>query len=120
MSAAQFILTSGLVRRGLLVVERVGDELLAGAALAAHQHRDVGVGDLVDGLEDAPHGGAPADDLLGEGALHLLEQAAVIALEPRVLHHAAHEHAELVVVEGLRQIVGRAVLHRRTAIFSEP
>jgi hypothetical protein len=29
------------------------------------------------------------------------------------LHHAANEHAELVVVEGLRQIVDRSVLHRR-------
>ena len=111
-SAAQFTLTSGFARRGLLVVERVRDELLAGAALAAHQHGDVGVGDLVDGLEDALHRGASPDDLAGERALHLLEQAAVIALEPRVLHHAAHQHAQLVVVEGLRQIVGGAVLHR--------
>ncbi len=31
------------------VVERVGHQLLAGAAGAAHQHGDVGVGDLLDG-----------------------------------------------------------------------
>ena len=35
------------------VVQRVGHQLLAGAALAADQHGDVGVGDLGDGLEDA-------------------------------------------------------------------
>src|SRR5262249_9202040 len=37
------------------VVERVRDELLAGAALAADQHGDVGVGDAVDRLEEPLH-----------------------------------------------------------------
>src|SRR5438552_3276368 len=46
------------------VAERVGHELLPRTARAADEHRDVGVGDLVDGLEEASHGRAPPDDLL--------------------------------------------------------
>ena len=85
LSAAQFILTSGFGAPRAAIVERVGDQLLAGAALAADQDGDVGVGDLVDGLEDAPHRRALADDLLeAVGALHLLEQAAVVAPQQHV------------------------------------
>ena len=44
-------------------------------ALAAYQHGDVRVGDLVDRLEHAKHRGAPADDSSGERILDLREGA---------------------------------------------
>src|SRR5881397_4144984 len=95
------------------VVERVRDQLLAGTAPAADQHGHVGVGDLVDGLEEPAHGRALPDDLLeAEGALHLLEEPAVVAAQQHGVHHAAHDQAQLVVVEGLRHVVDGAELHR--------
>src|SRR5216117_4194925 len=95
------------------VVERVRHQLLAGAARAADQHGDVGVGDLVDGLEEPAHGRALPDDLLeAERALHLLEEPAVVAAEKHRVHHAADDQPELVVVEGLRHVVDGAELHR--------
>src|SRR6185295_8388364 len=76
------------------VVQRVGDQLLAGAALAADQHRHVGIGHLGDDIEDAAHARAAADDLLeAEVALHLLEQAAVIALQLHRLEDAPDDDA---------------------------
>jgi hypothetical protein len=94
-------------------VERVGDQLLARPALAADEHGDVGVGHLGDGLEDARHRGTAADDLLEpERALDLGEEAAVVAPEQHVLHHAADDDAQLVVVEGLREVVLGPELHR--------
>ena len=47
-SAAQFTFTNGLSRRGDACVDGARHQLLAGAALAADQHRDVGVGDAGD------------------------------------------------------------------------
>src|SRR2546430_6294758 len=55
---------TGVQTCALPILERVRDQLLPRAARAADEHRDVGVGDLVDGLEEAPHGRAPPDDLL--------------------------------------------------------
>src|SRR5262249_22068734 len=63
--------------------------------------------------EETPHRRALADDLLeGERAVDLLEEAAVIALQERVLHDLVDDHPELVVVERLGKVVGCAVLHR--------
>ena len=95
------------------VVERVRDQLLAGAALAADEHRHVGVGDPVDGLEQPAHRRAGADDALeAVGAVHLLEEPAVVAAQQHAFHHAADDHPELVVVERLRDVVRGAELHR--------
>src|SRR6185503_361015 len=81
------------------IVERVRDQLLPRPALAADQHRDVGVGDAIDGLEELPHDRARADELLEPvRALYLLEQPAVVALQEPALHGLPHHHAELVVV----------------------
>ena len=44
-----------LVRARRLRVEELGDELLAGAGLAAHEHGDVARGDAAGGLEQAAH-----------------------------------------------------------------
>ena len=49
-SAAQLTLTKGLLAAAGELEEGACDELLAGAALAAHQHGDVGVRHLLDDL----------------------------------------------------------------------
>ena len=52
-----------LVRAQRVVVNRVGDELLAGARLAANEHGRVGPGHLCDLFVDLPHGAARAHDV---------------------------------------------------------
>ena len=58
--AAQFTATNGRARRDAALVQRLRDELLAGAALAAHQHGEIGLGDLADRLEDLRHRRGPS------------------------------------------------------------
>jgi hypothetical protein len=53
-----------LVRPQAVVVDRVGDEVLAGAALAADQHGRVAVGDLLDQPVDLLHRVARADHVV--------------------------------------------------------
>ena len=53
--AAQLILMNGLSRRRAALVQRGGDQLLAGAALAGDEHRGGRVRDLVDDLGDLLH-----------------------------------------------------------------
>ena len=60
--AAQLILMNGLSRRRAALVQRGGDQLLAGAALAGDEHRGGRVGDLVDDLVDVLHLRRLADD----------------------------------------------------------
>ena len=98
---------------GAVVVEGVRDELLAGAARAAHQHGEVGVGHFSNHVEHPLHGGAPADDALElVGALDLLLQTAEVPPEGDALEDALDGQLELVVVERLWQVVGGAELHR--------
>ena len=54
----------GPLAPGALVVNRLGEELLARSGLAEHQHRAVAVGDHRQQLEDLLHPGALADDVL--------------------------------------------------------
>ena len=54
-------------------VEQVGDDFLAGAALAGDEHGDVAGGDAFNGADDFLHGGA-AEDGRG-GAAHGFERA---------------------------------------------
>jgi hypothetical protein len=56
-------LDQGLRTPRAAIMQRIGHQLLAGPALAADQHGDVGVGDLVDGLEQTAHGRSAADDV---------------------------------------------------------
>jgi hypothetical protein len=57
-------LDEGPVAAGAQLVEGAGDELLAGAGLAADEHGGVGGGDGFDLLQHPAQGGAPADDLV--------------------------------------------------------
>ena len=72
-----------LLRARRVVVDRVGDQLLAGAGLAAQQHGRVGARDLRDLLVDLPHRAARADDVREVVALfQLLAQVRVLVDEP--------------------------------------
>ena len=65
--AAQLRARNGGLGPGAVLVDRAGDQFLAGAALAGNQHRHVLGRDPADGLVDLAHGRARADD----GPLHL-------------------------------------------------
>ena len=68
-----------LLRAQRVVVDRVRDQLLAGARLAANQHGGVGARDLRDLLVDLPHRAAGADDVREVVALaQLLPQVRVL------------------------------------------
>ncbi len=54
-SAAQLTLTNGLVPPRRRLVDGARDQLLAGTALAANQHGDVGVGDARDEFVNFAH-----------------------------------------------------------------
>src|ERR1700722_8743772 len=93
---------------------RARDQLLASARFAANQNGDVSRRDFVDRLEHAHHRARLADHVFEDAGLetHLFEQLIVLALEQLRLHHLAHFHAQLVVVERLGQVVLGAGLHR--------
>ena len=60
--------TNGPSLRVRVVVDLLGDQLLAGAGLALDQHGGVGGGDVLQQLEQLAHLGVAADEL-AEGAL---------------------------------------------------
>ena len=62
--AAQFSLTNVPLAAPAQVVDRAGDQLLAGAGLALDQHRRVGRRDDLDLLQHLPERRALADDLV--------------------------------------------------------
>ena len=103
----------GMLGEGPALVDCAGDQLLAGAALAAHQH-----GALVplDGLDDAVdplQGAAPADQLAHPAeASHLLAQPCVLAAQGIHLQHALDGEQDLLRTGVLDQVVRGAELHR--------
>ena len=109
-SAAQLKRTSGLSARVDLRVEELGDELLAGAGLAAHEHGDVARGDAAGRFEQAAHRARGADDAATERLLG--GEAAVVDAQAARLERALDDDRDLVDVERLREVVVRAVLHR--------
>src|SRR6266403_2095495 len=97
---------------GAVVVERVGDQLLARAARAADQDREIGVRYLADHVEDALHPRALADQAAEAiRARDLLLQEPEAAPHLHALEQALDHQLEFVVVEGLRDVVGGAQLH---------
>jgi hypothetical protein len=102
----------GLVAAFSREVDRAGDELLAGAALAGDEHRGARGATPADGLEDLAHPGRAADDVVdlevrGEG----LDEAVEAAGEVAGLHGAEHGDLEALDVDGLDQVVPGAALH---------
>ena len=55
--------TKGLAGAAAVAVDRLGDQLLAGAALAGDEHRGVGRRDAADQLQDAQHARVAADQV---------------------------------------------------------
>ena len=97
-------------RRG---VERARDQLLAGAALAANQHRDVGVGDALDQLAHLGHPLAVAEEQRVTALrLQLLAQRRDFAAELPLRQRVGERHFEVGFVERLADEIGRAELHR--------
>ena len=92
-------------------MEERGDELLAGAGLAADQHGDVAAGDARGGVEQAAHRPARADDPAAEGLLG--GQPPVVDAQPARLERALDDQGDLVDVERLGEVVVGAGLHRR-------
>ena len=93
------------------LVERLGDELLAGAGLAADQHRRVGRRGVLDHLIDLAHLGALAD--------HRAERAVFAELAPQHAHLAqrrvalddlAQQDPEPLQIDRLGEVVVRALL----------
>src|SRR5262245_21898434 len=106
-------LDEGLVASPRELEERPGHELLAGTALTAHEHRDVGVRDLLDDVANLLHlrvVAAEQEELglragLPAQALHLL-------LERPLLERLLEGELELLHLEGLAQEIGGAEAHR--------
>ena len=97
---------------GARPVDRLRDELLAGAALPQQQHRGVALGhraDLAHGLLHDPR--APQDAVQPLLPLDLRAQPLVLATQPMVVERAPHGHGDLGQLEGLRQVVIRALTH---------
>ena len=106
-----------LARRAL--VNRARDQLLADAALAADQHRDVAVGHLLDHLRDRLHLGAVAPEQ--ERAVLVVAQLAAqlgdLGHEARLFDRALdggveRDLAETLGIVGLDDVVGGAQTNR--------
>ena len=111
--AAQLIATNGNEARGLSLMNRLGDELRAGARLARHEHGRVRRSRLFHPLIDLPH--------LGAVAGHRAERAVLAQLTPERLHLAqrlearhdlVEQNLQALDVHGLGQVVVGAFLHR--------
>ena len=102
-SAAQLTLTNGrsFARRAL--VDRARDELLADAALAADQHRDVAVGDLLDDLRDRSHLGAvaPERNARSWSSLSCRRSSVISRHQPGLLDRALDRGVERDLAEAL-------------------
>ena len=106
-------LDEGLVAAARELEQRARDQLLAGAALAAHQHGDVGVGDLLDDVAHLLHLRVVAaqEQQLGLGA-RAPAQPLDLLLERALLERLLEGELELLDLERLAQEVGRAEPHR--------
>ena len=100
-----------LERARRLRVQELGDELLAGAGLAAHEHGDVAAGDAAGGLEQAAHRLARADDAATERLLG--GEPAVVDAQAARFERTLEDDRDLVDVERLREVVVGALFHRR-------
>src|SRR5205085_8069833 len=93
-------------------MDSLGDQLFAGTALALNQYSGAAGRNLRDQVENLQHGFALADDILEviallQGALQLL----VFFFSAAAAYGSAHVRQQLLVVPGLLDKVGGAVLH---------
>ena len=114
LSAAQWTATKRPLRSAE-VVQRVGDEFLARAALALDEHGRARRGDLADRVEHVLHRRRRADEgvqALAGAAFDLLAQFGVLALDHAAAQGAAHEDFQPVEVQRLGDEIVRPALHR--------
>ena len=98
-SAAQFTLTNGLSRRSDEAAERPRDQLLAGAALAADQDGDVGVGDALDQVPDLGHPLAVAEEhRVFRLRLQLVAQRRDLAAQLTLPQRVGQRHLEVALL----------------------
>jgi hypothetical protein len=101
-----------LVASRALPVDGAGDQLLAGAALAGDQHRGRRARDVGHEMVELFHLRMSADDLAEVvAALELRAQVDDLALERAPLERPAHEREQLVLLEGLGEVIEGAQLH---------
>ena len=102
----------GPVTPRALMVDGPRDQLLAGSALAGDQDGGRRPGDLRDQAVELLDRGMPTDDLVEVvRARQLGAQECDLALERPALEGASRKRQELVLLEGLGQIVEGAELH---------
>ena len=112
--APQLTVMKGSVLALALALDGARDQLLADAAFALDQHRDVGGGRAVPERNDALHGLA-ADDEVGEGqrAFGLLLDAGDLALQRLDLERAVDRHLQALGRSRLDDEVGGTGAHGR-------
>ena len=95
-----------------VVMQGLGDQFLAGAALTGDQHRCPAVGDLFDLAVNLLHWPTFADEVVKRISLsHLCTQLFDFAFELLRVERAVHDDPEFFDVERLREIVCRPQLH---------
>ncbi len=98
-----------LVCARAVLVQGVGDQLLAGTALTVDQHRDAGARQATDGAEHLLHRRCLTDDF-GSGGGFLLTRLALGALLLEVILGAAHQGHRFIDVERFGQVLEGAAL----------
>src|SRR5581483_11078298 len=87
-----------------LIVQRTGDQFLAGAALAGDQDRGVRRSDARDQLAQPAHCGAVAPETTVVFANDLL-QSTNLLVQTAIFHDVFQNRAEPVQVERFRQVI---------------
>ena len=96
------------------LMDRLGDELLAGAGLSIHEHRRGRRRGLLDDAIDRAQGRRVADHLAETAVvLQLAAQARDVAQRVLALGDVRQQRTEPLRIDRLRQVVVRAFLHRR-------
>ena len=96
-----------------LLVDCLRDQLFSGSALSGHHHGRQAVGGLADRVEQIRHLPALPDEAL-EAMLpsELGPERLILVLEALALEGVGDDQLDLVELEGLRDVVVRAQLHR--------
>ena len=81
--AAQLTLSMGRSARGLALCSGAGDQFLAGAAFAAHEHAAGGLGQAADFRFQLVHAGRIADQLAEDG--RFVDEPLIIGFQRRLL-----------------------------------
>ena len=96
------------------LVDRLGDKLLPGARFAVHEHRRGGWRSLLDQTVHRSYGWRVADHLPEVTVfLQLTSETRDLPERSAPLGDMPQQRAEALRIDGLREVIERAVLHRR-------